>query len=108
MISRFHLSSRLLFVWFFTAAWIAFVLWLTIPWIDDIGRSITTPVALALIVGLGIVPGVLNVRLLSALLFDDELGNAAGSRRPAGVNVSLLSVLVFDDESEHPAGRSHT
>jgi hypothetical protein len=51
-------------------AWIGFVLWLTVPWIDDMG--ITLPGALALIVVLGILPGVLYVRLLSALVFDDE------------------------------------
>jgi hypothetical protein len=70
VISRFHPSSRLLFVGFFTLAWTGFVLWLTVPWIDDMG--ITLPVALALIMVLGIVPGVLYVRLLSALVFDDD------------------------------------
>jgi hypothetical protein len=68
--SRFHLSSRSLLVAFFTLAWTGFVLWLTVPWIDDMG--ITFPGALALIVVLGILPGVLYVRLLSALVFDDE------------------------------------
>lgn len=69
MISRFHLPSRF-FVGFFTLTWISFVLWLTVPWIDDMG--ITLPVALALIVVLGILPGVLYVRLLSALVFDED------------------------------------
>jgi hypothetical protein len=70
---RFGLSPRLLFVALCGLAWTGFVLWLTIPWIDDIGDAITVPVAVALVVGFGIVPGVLNVHLISSLLFDDEL-----------------------------------
>jgi hypothetical protein len=69
---RFHLSPRLFFVVLCSLAWIGFVLWLTIPWLDDIGQSTTLPVAIGLIVGLGILPGVLMVNEISLLIYDDD------------------------------------
>ena len=77
----------MLFVLLSSVAWIGFVLWLTVPWIDDMGHAITLPVALALVAGLWILPGVLCVRLLSFLLFEEP--------------------EHFDEPSEHPAGRRH-
>ena len=75
---RLHISSRLLFELICSAAWIGFVLWLTLPWLDDMGESLTMPVAVFLVLGFGIVPGVLMVRELSDLIYgDDEL-----ERRP--------------------------
>ena len=71
---RFHLSPRILFVGLCTLAWIGFVLWLTLPWLDDMAESLTMPVAVFLVLGFGIVPGVLMVRELSDLIYgDDEL-----------------------------------
>jgi hypothetical protein len=77
----------LLFVLLCSVAWIGFVLWLTVPWMDDMGHAITFPVAVTLVAGLWIVPGVLNVRLLSFLLFEDP--------------------EQFDERSEHAAGGRH-
>ena len=76
-IRRFHLSPRLLFELLCSVAWVGFVLWLTIPWLDDIGKSVTVPIAVVLVAGLGIIPGVLMVHELSELIYGDEL-----ERRP--------------------------
>jgi hypothetical protein len=70
--SRLHVSSRWLFVVLCSLAWIGFTLWLMIPLIDDMGRTISVPVTLALIVGLWLIPGVLQVRWFSFLLFDED------------------------------------
>ena len=71
---RLHISSRFLFESLCSVAWVGFVLWLTIPWLDDIGGAVTMPVAVLLVVGFGIVPGVLMVRELTELIYDgDEL-----------------------------------
>jgi membrane protein YdbS with pleckstrin-like domain len=70
---RFRTSRRLLFVLISSLAWIGFVAWLTIPYLDDIGESTSIPVAVALIAGLGIIPGVLELQLISLRIFGDEV-----------------------------------
>jgi hypothetical protein len=71
---RFHLSPRPLFVGLCSLAWIAFVLWLTLPWLDDMADSLTMPVAVILVLCFGILPGVLMAHELSDLIYgDDEL-----------------------------------
>jgi biofilm PGA synthesis N-glycosyltransferase PgaC len=51
-------------------AWAAFSLWLSLPWIDQLGHSITLPAAVLVIVGIAIVPGYLNLQLAASLLVD--------------------------------------
>ncbi len=64
------LSFKLLFVAVCSFGWVAFSLWLAMPWIKDLGESITLPLAAALIAGIAIIPGYLNAHLVSSLLFD--------------------------------------
>ncbi|HKH22870.1 MAG TPA: glycosyltransferase, partial [Solirubrobacterales bacterium] len=70
--SRFYLPLRLklLFVALCSLGWVGFSLWLAIPWIADLGQSITVPLAAAVIAGIAIIPGYLNAHLISSLLFD--------------------------------------
>jgi biofilm PGA synthesis N-glycosyltransferase PgaC len=69
---RFYLRVRTRF--FLTIAaglvWAALSTWIALGWIDDLGRVLTLPVAIAVIAGIAIVPGYLNVQLASSLLFD--------------------------------------
>ncbi len=51
-------------------AWAGFSLWLAIPWIEELGHSITLPLAIAVIAGIAIVPGYLNANLIASLLID--------------------------------------
>ncbi len=51
-------------------AWAALSLWLAIPWIEELGSSITMPLAIAVIGGIAIVPGYLNANLIASLLID--------------------------------------
>jgi hypothetical protein len=75
---RFRLSPRLLFVAVCSLAWTGFVLWLTIPRLDDIGASMTIPVAVALVVAIGIVPAVLELQSISERIFGDEWEHRSG------------------------------
>ena len=70
--SRFYIPLRLklVFVALCSLGWVGFSLWLAIPWIEDLGQSITVPLAAALIAGIAIIPGYLNAHLISSLLFD--------------------------------------
>src|SRR3954452_7208295 len=67
---RFYIPLRvkLLFVALCSLGWVGFSLWLAIPWIEDLGASITVPVAAGLIAGIAIIPGYLNAHLISSLL----------------------------------------
>ena len=69
---RFYIPLRLklLLVALCSLGWVGFSLWLAIPWIGDLGQSITVPLAAAVIAGIAIIPGYLNAHLISSLLFD--------------------------------------
>jgi biofilm PGA synthesis N-glycosyltransferase PgaC len=64
------LKLKLLFVALCSLGWVAFSLWLAIPWIEELGKSITVPIAAATIAGIAIIPGYLNAHLISSLLID--------------------------------------
>jgi biofilm PGA synthesis N-glycosyltransferase PgaC len=51
-------------------AWAGFSTYLAIPWIDDLSRALTLPVAIALVSGIAILPGYLNAHLVMAMLLD--------------------------------------
>jgi biofilm PGA synthesis N-glycosyltransferase PgaC len=51
-------------------AWMALSTWVAWPWIDDLSQSLSLPVALMLITGIALIPGYLNVQLVTSLLLD--------------------------------------
>ncbi len=64
------LHLKLLFVVAIGLGWAGFSLWLSLPWIDTLGESITMPLAIAVILGIAIIPGYLNANLIASLLLD--------------------------------------
>ena len=54
-------------------AWAAFSVWLARPWIGDLGDAIGTAPAIAVIAGIAIIPGYLNVQLVASLLLDRQV-----------------------------------
>jgi biofilm PGA synthesis N-glycosyltransferase PgaC len=50
--------------------WAGFSFWLSLPWIETLGQSITMPLAIAVIFGIAILPGYLNANLIASLLID--------------------------------------
>ena len=64
------LHLKLLFVVGIGLAWAGFSLWLSLSWIDTLGQSITMPLAIAVILGIAIIPGYLNANLIASLLLD--------------------------------------
>ena len=50
--------------------WAGFSFWLSLPWIETLGQSITMPLAIAVIFGIAIIPGYLNANLIASLLID--------------------------------------
>ncbi|MEA2202292.1 MAG: poly-beta,6-N-acetyl-D-glucosamine synthase [Solirubrobacteraceae bacterium] len=50
--------------------WVCFSLWLSRAWISTLGHEITLPLAIVVIVGIALIPGYLNIQLLSSILLD--------------------------------------
>jgi biofilm PGA synthesis N-glycosyltransferase PgaC len=69
---RFYLRVRTRFLLTVLAGlgWAALSTWVALGWIDDLGRVLTLPVAIAVICGVAIIPGYLTVQLASSLFFD--------------------------------------
>jgi len=62
--TRFKLSVMCGVLWMGLSAWLAW------PWINELAASITLPAALILITGIALIPGYLNIQLISSLLMD--------------------------------------
>jgi len=50
--------------------WVCFSLWLSRSWIETLGHDITTPLAILVITGIALIPGYLNIQLISSILLD--------------------------------------
>jgi biofilm PGA synthesis N-glycosyltransferase PgaC len=89
------LKLKLVFVALVSLSWVGFSLWLAIPWIDQLGQSITIPLAAGLIAGIAIIPGYLNAHLISSLLFD----RAPRLRFDLDFPAITLIVACFNEEN---------
>ena len=90
------LKLKLVLVALCSLAWVGFSLWLAIPWIEELGKSITVPLAAALIAGIAIIPGYLNAHLISSLLFD----KAPPLRFDVDFPAITLIVACFNEEEQ--------
>jgi len=62
--TRFWISVLLGTIWMALSTWVAW------PWVEDLGASISMPAAILLVAGIALIPGYLNVQLVSSLLMD--------------------------------------
>jgi biofilm PGA synthesis N-glycosyltransferase PgaC len=69
---RFYLPLRIraLSTMFVGALWICFSLWLSRHWITTLGHDITVPLAFIVVAGVALIPGYLNIQLITAILID--------------------------------------
>src|SRR5581483_3553587 len=74
-------------------AWLAFTIWIALPWMRDLARLINWPVALLIIGGIALVPGVMNAFLAASLLLDRRPRRAAIRSYPP---VSIL-IAAFNE-----------
>jgi poly-beta-1,6-N-acetyl-D-glucosamine synthase len=51
-------------------SWVCFSLWLSRSWITTLGHDISMPLAILVILGIAIIPGYLNIQLITAILLD--------------------------------------
>jgi poly-beta-1,6-N-acetyl-D-glucosamine synthase len=50
--------------------WLCFSVWLSRAWIGTLGHDITLPLAILVIMGIALIPGYLNIQLLTSILVD--------------------------------------
>jgi biofilm PGA synthesis N-glycosyltransferase PgaC len=50
--------------------WLCFSVWLSRAWIRTLGHDITPPLAILVITGIALIPGYLNIQLLTSILVD--------------------------------------
>ncbi len=50
--------------------WLSFSLWLSRKWMTSLGHDITLPLAIIVVTGIALIPGYLNIQLLSAIVLD--------------------------------------
>jgi poly-beta-1,6-N-acetyl-D-glucosamine synthase len=86
---RFYIPLKLRVALTFVAGlvWVCFSLWLSRTWIRALGHDITTPLAIFVITGIALIPGYLNIQLLSAILLD--------SPRPLRFDVDFPQVTLL-------------
>src|SRR6059058_5224111 len=69
---RFYLHVRTRFLLSIAAGlvWAGLSAWIATGWTESLGRVVTLPVAILIIAGIAIIPGYLNVQLVSSLILD--------------------------------------
>jgi poly-beta-1,6-N-acetyl-D-glucosamine synthase len=77
--------------------WATLAVVLALPWISDLARSVTMPVAITIVVGIAIVPGYLNAHLLVSLSLDRP---PPLERTPTANPLPAVTILVaaFNEE----------
>lgn len=64
------LRARVWFTFLFAFAWFCFSAWLSRHWIMQLAQDITLPLAILVITGIALIPGYLNMQLLTGILLD--------------------------------------
>jgi biofilm PGA synthesis N-glycosyltransferase PgaC len=69
---RFYLRvrTRFLVTVVCSLAWAAFSLWISQPWIAALADALSLPAAIAIVLGIAVIPGYLNMQLVTSILLD--------------------------------------
>lgn len=78
-------------------AWATASFVIDLPWIRDLGHTITFPLALVVVLGIAIIPGYLNVQLLTSVLLDRP--KRLPLDLPAAPEVTIL-VAAYNEADE--------
>ncbi|TML94215.1 MAG: glycosyltransferase family 2 protein [Actinobacteria bacterium] len=94
---RFYLRVRTRFLLSIAAGlvWAGLSAWIAVGWTESLGRVVTLPVAILVIGGIAIIPGYLNVQLVSSLILDRPRPIEFDQNYPA---VTLLIAAYNEEE----------
>ncbi|HEX3510558.1 MAG TPA: glycosyltransferase [Solirubrobacteraceae bacterium] len=90
------LKLRVLLTFAAGLAWVGFSVWLSRRWIHTLSGDIGEPLAIAVISGVALIPGYLNIQLLVSILLDRPPRLRLGNDAPA---VTLLIAAFNEEES---------
>lgn len=76
--------------------WLAFTIWIALPWIRDLAHLANWPVSLLVVGGIALVPGFMNAFLVVSLLIDRRPPRRSFDRYPG---VSILIAAYNEEES---------
>lgn len=79
----------------FAAAWLAFSVWLSLRWIEDLADYVPLAVALFVIAGIAYLPGFMNSFLMTSLMLDRRPKRRAPPRYPP---VTIL-IACYNEEA---------
>jgi poly-beta-1,6-N-acetyl-D-glucosamine synthase len=88
-------KSKLIVAQLLALAWAAFSCYLALPWIDELGRFVSYPVALFVVLGIAIVPGYAFAFILCSLALDRRPGTRLIEQYPA---VTVI-VAAYNEET---------
>jgi biofilm PGA synthesis N-glycosyltransferase PgaC len=74
--------------------WFAFTAWIAVPWMKDLAALMTWPVALLIVGGIALVPGLMNAFLAASLMLDRRPRRRAFASHPG---ISIL-IAAFNEE----------
>ena len=87
---RFYIPVHIKFLLAFAAAvgWTGLSVWLSLPWLDELSRNLTRPVAIFIITFIAYVPGFMNAFLITTIAMDRRPRRELPARYPG------LTVLI--------------
>jgi biofilm PGA synthesis N-glycosyltransferase PgaC len=89
------LRARVWLTFVFGFAWLCLSAWLSRHWIVQLGHDITLPLAILVITGVALIPGYLNVQLLTGILLDRPR-----SLRLEGIEPDItLLIAAYNEEA---------
>ena len=80
----------------FSLAWFVFTVWLAVPWIRDLAELASWPVALVIVGGIALVPGLMNAFLAASLLLDRRPPRRSFDQYPS---ISILIAAYNEEQS---------
>jgi biofilm PGA synthesis N-glycosyltransferase PgaC len=87
----------------FSLAWLALTIWIALPWMRDLARLTNWPLALLIVGGIALVPGLMNAFLAVSLLLDRRPRRRRWTTYPA---ISILIAAYNEQDSIHETLRS--
>jgi poly-beta-1,6-N-acetyl-D-glucosamine synthase len=87
--------SKLIIAQILAVAWAAFSWYVALPWIEELGRLVSYPVALVVVLGIAIVPGYAFAFILCSLALDRRPGKCLIEHFPA---VTVI-VAAYNEEA---------
>jgi biofilm PGA synthesis N-glycosyltransferase PgaC len=90
------INKKFVFSHLISVAWLAFSIYLSLPWLEDLSAIISLPLAIIVIGGIAYVPGYMNAFLVMSLLLDRQ---PPFKNQQPNDDITLLVAAFNEEES---------